>query len=434
MRKSERKSRYQNLLCVILFLTMLCFWHASHMQVCAAETGAQAGASEETTTEADEVSQRFILKDCVSLSQSQAQLTLSLEKDDHYSFDIYRASSENGAYMLIDTVNSYYTSWWDLEDGATQGSGVNDKVECIRTSKDYYFVDKTVKFNHRYYYKIFVHGYWSETGEWTNVKSVRSTLSPVMITRGYAASAKKIRLNWYPVEGAKGYAVYRRTTGSWKKIKTIKNKKTVSFTDSTVKSGKTYYYRIRAYRSYQGKTCYGTYGKSYRVKTKTQKIKGNYSAGSVYGPSLSSGKLKEVRQVVQSFKLNYIKSGMSKYQKLLTAYQYLRTTCGYAWKGWQYNGANTAWGALVYGEAQCSGYARGFKALCDALEIPCRYVHANAASANPSHQWNEVKLGGKWYIVDPQGGFFLVSAKTYKKTGMRWDESAYPKCKYDYKK
>lgn len=72
-------------------------------------------------------------------------------------------------------------------------------------------------------------------------------------------------------------------------------------------------------------------------------------------------------RVVQAFKANFIKKGMSEYEKVLTAYQYLRYTCGYAWGGWQYNGANTAWGALVYGEAQCSGFARAMKALATVL-------------------------------------------------------------------
>ena len=86
------------------------------------------------------------------------------------------------------------------------------------------------------------------------------------------------------------------------------------------------------------------------------------------------------------------------------------------------------------------------KALCDAMGIPCYYVHANAQSANPSHQWNQVKVGGKWYIVDVQGddsgdifgmgisyNYFLVSADTYRSlTGMRWDTAGLPSCKKDY--
>lgn len=90
---------------------------------------------------------------------------------------------------------------------------------------------------------------------------------------------------------------------------------------------------------------------------------------------------------------------MSDYDRVLTAYNYLRSNCSYAYKGWQYNYANTAWGALVYGEAQCSGYARAMKALCDAIGVDCRYVHADSKASNPSHQWNQVRVGGKWYIL-----------------------------------
>jgi transglutaminase/protease-like cytokinesis protein 3 len=158
-------------------------------------------------------------------------------------------------------------------------------------------------------------------------------------------------------------------------------------------------------------------------------VKGNYNSGSVYGPSLSTSKLSQVRQVVQSFKDNYITKGMSDYDKAWMAFCYLRANCDYAWRGWQYNGANTAWGALVYGEAQCSGYARAMKALCDAIGVKCYYVHANSKASNPSHQWNMVRVGGKWYILDAQGGFFLVGSQTYQNmVGMRWDTKGLPTC------
>ncbi len=92
--------------------------------------------------------------------------------------------------------------------------------------------------------------------------------------------------------------------------------------------------------------------------------------------------------------------------------------------------------ALVYGEAQCSGYARAMKALCDAIGVDCRYVHANAKASNPSHQWNQVKVGGKWYILDAQSNGFLLGTNTWiKQAGMAWDTKGLPTCsKTDYKK
>lgn len=393
----------------------------------------EAPQESETTPETEAPAVKFVLKKCTSVSQSRVELVLQCEDDD-YSYDIFRASAKDGEYRLIDTVHSYGTIWWDEEKGEQQGHGEKKKVLCTKRPKEMHFWDTTVKFNRRYYYKIRVRDYHSEDGEWTNTMSVLSVLSPVEIKRGYALSAKKIKLDWTRAEGANGYEIYRNTAGKWKKIKTIKNKKTLSFTDTDVKKGKTYRYKIRAYRTYNGKTYYGKYGASYKVKMKDQKIKGRYKKGSIYGKSLSRKKLKEVRRAVQSFKLNHIKHGMSTYEKLLTAYQFLRTTCDYQWRGWDFKGGNTAWDALVYGEAQCAGYAKAYKALCDSMGIPCRFVRASKASVNPNHNWNQVKLGKNWYIVDPQAGFFLLSTKTFKKTGMRWNEKAYPECKYDYKK
>lgn len=154
-----------------------------------------------------------------------------------------------------------------------------------------------------------------------------------------------------------------------------------------------------------------------------------YKKGSIYGPALNNNQLMQVRRVVQSFKTNYIKKGMSNYEKAFIAFNYLNQNCKYATRGWQYNGANTAWGALVYGEAKCSGYARGMKALCDAIGVPCYYVHANKKALNPSHQWNQVKVDGKWYIVDAQSGYFLAGSKTWRnEIGMSWDTKGLPKC------
>lgn len=133
---------------------------------------------------------------------------------------------------------------------------------------------------------------------------------------------------------------------------------------------------------------------------------------------------------------------MNDYQKVRTAMLHLESHCTYA-ADWSKNRANTAWGALVYHEAQCSGYARGLKALCDGIGIGCYYVHANSKASNPSHQWNEVRVNGQWYITDLQLGIstlemiglpFLMSESTYSSMfGMAWNHTGLPNCPKDYK-
>ncbi len=166
---------------------------------------------------------------------------------------------------------------------------------------------------------------------------------------------------------------------------------------------------------------------------------GDYGKGTVYGPKLNETERNQVAEAVQKFLNSYDFASMSEYEKVQVAHDYLCNVCEYA-PTWSENGANTAWGALVYGEAQCSGYARAMKALCDGMGIGCYYVHADENALNPSHQWNTVCIDGNWYIIDVQGDdkysgyfFFLVSDDTYAAMGgMSWDRNSVPACLNDY--
>jgi fibronectin type 3 domain-containing protein len=61
----------------------------------------------------------------------------------------------------------------------------------------------------------------------------------------------KIKVSWYSVPGANGYEVYRSTasTGTYSKIATLTSGSTLTYTNSSVSTGTTYYYKVRAYRT-----------------------------------------------------------------------------------------------------------------------------------------------------------------------------------------
>ena len=326
---------------------------------------------------------------------------------------IYRADrdpSQGGTFVLLDQMLISTNYWYSDSYGGKYWytSGDNDKITCFSHSCS---VDE-------------------------DVVSATVKLSAPVVTRCHSYNNKNVKLCWSCTPKAKGYQIYKYTGKKWKRIKTINKKSTLAYTDKKVKAGKTYKYKIRSYSIVSGKKIYSSFSSVRKVSLKRLTVRGNYKANSVYGPSLNSSQLMQVRRVVQSFKTNYIRKGMSEYDKALAAFLYLRSNCSYARRGLQYNNANNAWGALVYNEAQCSGFARAMKALCDGVGVKCKYVHANSKAVNPSHQWNEIRINGKWYIVDAQSGFFLAGSNTWKNMmGMRWNTKGLPKCSAsDHKK
>ena len=326
---------------------------------------------------------------------------------------IYRADgdpSQGSTFVLLDQMLISTNYWYSDSYGGKYWytSGDNDKITCFSHSCS---VDE-------------------------DVVSATVKLSAPVVTRCHSYNNKNVKFCWCCTPKAKGYQIYKYTGKKWKRIKTINKKSTLTYTDKKVKEGKTYKYKIRSYSVVSGKKIYSSFSSVRKVSLKRLTVRGDYKANSVYGPSLNSSQLMQVRRVVQSFKTNYIRKGMSEYDKALAVFLYLRSNCSYARRGWQYNNANNAWGALVYNEAQCSGFARAMKALCDGVGVKCKYVHANSKAVNPSHQWNEIRINGKWYIVDAQSGFFLAGSNTWKNMmGMRWNTKGLPKCSAsDHKK
>ena len=95
--------------------------------------------------------------------------------------------------------------------------------------------------------------------------------APGKITAKVTAD-KNVTVSWSKVSSAKGYKVYRAESRegedyrytSYKCIKTVGSKATVKYKDKTVKPGKKYYYKVKAYKVVNGKKKYSKYTK---VKT-----------------------------------------------------------------------------------------------------------------------------------------------------------------------
>lgn len=65
-----------------------------------------------------------------------------------------------------------------------------------------------------------------------------------------SAGYNSLKISWKKAKRAKGYQIYRATkkNGKYKKVKTIKKAKTVSWTNKKLTTGTRYYYKVRAYK------------------------------------------------------------------------------------------------------------------------------------------------------------------------------------------
>lgn len=163
------------------------------------------------------------------------------------------------------TYNSAKLSW-EASDGATKyevyrALKKDGEYEKVATTTATAITDKKLATGTTYYYKI---------RALTEINGIvlKSELSsafavkPRPATSTLAALTKKgltVSGSYKKVTGAEKYVVYRSTNdGLFKKIKTL-DTKTVKFTDKTVKKGNTYTYKVRSYRTENGKKYYSSY-------------------------------------------------------------------------------------------------------------------------------------------------------------------------------
>lgn len=102
--------------------------------------------------------------------------------------------------------------------------------------------------------------------DWVGLFAITKPGTPILKV---SAAKKSAKLTWNK-QSASGYVIYRATNknGKYKKIATVKSGKTTSYKNGKLKSGKTYYYKIRAYKTVNGEKVYGAYSNIKKVKIK----------------------------------------------------------------------------------------------------------------------------------------------------------------------
>ena len=121
-------------------------------------------------------------------------------------------------------------------------------------------------------YKVIVKAYKTVNGKnfWSASKSRTTATKPGTPTLTVTAGTKKASLKWNKQTGATGYVVYMATskTGKYSKIATLKGNSAVSFTKTGLTKGRTYYFKVAAYKTVGSTTLYGSFSAVKAVKVK----------------------------------------------------------------------------------------------------------------------------------------------------------------------
>ena len=154
------------------------------------------------------------------------------------------------------------------------------RIATVKGHKNSNYTDKKASSGKKYIYtvrpyKISVVGPYDAAG-----KGLLYLSRPAL--KSTSTSTSSVKVTWSKVTGSKGYYVYRKVSGKWQKIATIKSGNTVSYTNKKLKANTSYVYTVRAYNgnTLSGYISKGITGKTKPVyKTYKTKARVNYRSG-----------------------------------------------------------------------------------------------------------------------------------------------------------
>ena len=182
----------------------------------------------------------------------------------------YKLTVPKSFKMSSQTTSSIKLSWKKNTtkiDGymiyrSTKKSSGFKKIKTIKDTSVTSFTDKKLSAGKTYYYKISsFRKYNGETCVSADAFVTASTKTKAPSIKSLTPKkAKKMLIKWGKVSSASGYEVYMSTKKSsgFKKIYT--GAKT-SYTKSSLKKGKNYYFKVRTYKTVDGKKVYSAYSK-----------------------------------------------------------------------------------------------------------------------------------------------------------------------------
>lgn len=166
--------------------------------------------------------------------------------EDYYRFTLTKAQYINFS-LAHEKINDAGRSWYVTLYNANAKRGYQDYDHIYSYAGSTYTESSAVKLSRgTYYLKVQAFAKNAVDKEYTLcVNKIGNKKTSVTSVKSTAYN--KLKVSWKVVAAAASYQIYRSTKkdGDYQNIKTIDSVGTSSWTDSSVKTGKTYYYKIK---------------------------------------------------------------------------------------------------------------------------------------------------------------------------------------------
>lgn len=160
-------------------------------------------------------------------------------------YQIYQYSAASDQYEMVADVEGESTSY--TVSGLTGATEYKFKIRAYEKNNDNVLA-----------------------GSFSDVYSDVTLPGQVNLTNVSATGTSSVKLTWKAVDGVTGYMIYRldTATGEYRQIATVKSARTLFYSDQKLAAGKTYTYKVSAYKTYRNKNYRGAYSAEKQVTIK----------------------------------------------------------------------------------------------------------------------------------------------------------------------
>lgn len=168
--------------------------------------------------------------------------------------------------------NSIHVSWSDVTGASgyavSRSTSSNGSYSILSLTSKKSYKDTSLTTGRTYYYKIRAYKTSGKTrvyGNYSSIMKAKPLLSAPTSVKSSSVSYNSIKISWNSISGASGYAIYRATSskGTFSYVTTTT---ATSYKNTNLSTGKSYYYKIKAYRTIGNVKVYSNYSSTIASK------------------------------------------------------------------------------------------------------------------------------------------------------------------------